>query len=365
LYYNTTTKEITYANVTAGSYSNVQVAAFLPTYGGNIKVTGILNGGNAISVYNTLHVRGDVSGNGLFVGGPNVEISPYGNSIASFHGNANAPVYLNVHNASNGQYSIAGIALTSDVGDTSDNSLILAVTGSGYNYLPFWPNLKPLDSVIDSTEGNLWIGTENKNITFYTHSSNDFNQIPLVSIDTESGQVRGNLNIHEYVDLKFLNSNSKISFGDGSTQTTAYTGNTYGNVQVATYLPTYTGNISAGNVFVPGTSGKIGYSSGGFVQQTTSNATGVTSHFSSGNIQLMSIDLGVNSAHTVAFSCNKLTTNDMLLVQHVSGGITSVHVSAYVVSDGLAIIWMRDITGVGTGAFTPMLKYAIIRAPSS
>jgi len=36
LYYNTTTKEVTYANVTAGGYSNVQVATYLPTYTGNV-----------------------------------------------------------------------------------------------------------------------------------------------------------------------------------------------------------------------------------------------------------------------------------------------------------------------------------------
>ena len=125
------------------------------------------------------------------------------------------------------------------------------------------------------------------------------------------------------------------------------------------------GNITAGNVLANGISGKIGYSNGNFAQQTTSNSTQVTSHFTSGNIQLMSINLAAHDVHTVAFACNKLTTNDMLIVKHIAGGITSVYVDAYVASDGLAVIWMRDITGVGTGAFSPMLKYAIIRAPSS
>lgn len=226
-----------------------------------------------------------------------------------------------------------------------------------------------------------------------------------------------------------------ITFPDNTVQTTAWTGDSYSNVQVATYLPTYTGNInaniatvnsavsitgaglaptdtalfvngyvniqgnidvygqaqlgniklrygtliedssngqvvingniSAGNIFASGTSGQIGYRNGGFVQQATSNATQVTSHFNSGNIQLMSINLGVNAAHTVAFACNKLTTNDMLLIKHVSGGLAAVYIDAYVASDGLAVIWMRNISGIDTGDFSPMLKYAIVQAPSS
>ena len=124
-------------------------------------------------------------------------------------------------------------------------------------------------------------------------------------------------------------------------------------------------DITGGNILATGTSGVLGFNSGGFVQQATSNATQVTSNTSSGNIQLMSIDIGAHAVHTVTFACNKLTTNDLLLIKHINGGLTSVYVDAYVVSDGLGIIWIRDITGNGTGAFTPMLKYAIIRAPSS
>ena len=269
-------------------YGNANVASYLPTYGGNIKTSGITNNGNAVHLYSTLHIQGDVGGNGLFVGDPDVEVVPYGNSIASFHGNVNAPVYLNVHNANNGARSVSGIALTSDVGETINDSLILIVAGSNYNDPQALPNVRPLDSVIDSTTGNLWIGTVTKTINFYSrnYSPGQANLIPLVSIDDALVDGKGNLNIHRYVDLNFIDSNSKISFGDGSIQTTAYTGygnthvgaytnlsnyaynanvtaanvgmkgyvdnqisaGSYSNVQVATYLPTYTGNIQAGNV---------------------------------------------------------------------------------------------------------------------
>lgn len=255
--------------------------------------------------------------------------------------------------------------------------------------------------------------------------------------DTRLASVTGNVEIwavgpqwryDTFGNLTLPSNIAAINYANGVSILSGLGSSSYSNVQVATYLPTYSGNVqslnitattgangpgqgalivdgaasiagnlmlgqsiyidgnitlygdniraksttilsvgtvNAGNVSVPGTSGKIGFSSGGFAQQATSNSTQVTSHFTSGNIQLMSIDLGASAAHTVPFSCNKLTTNDILVVKHVSGGVTSVYVDAYVQSDGLAIIWMRDITGVGTGAFTAMLKYAIIQAPSS
>jgi hypothetical protein len=141
-------------------------------------------------------------------------------------------------------------------------------------------------------------------------------------------------------------------------------------IKLTAELTTVSGNIisrdiTAGNISATGTSGKLGYNQGTFAQQITSNSTQVTSNFTSGNIQLMSIDLGVNAVHTVTFGCNKITANDMVLIKHVSGGITSVYVDAYIASDGLAVIWLRNISGIDTGPFTPMLKYAIIRAPSS
>ena len=524
------------------TYGNANVASYLPTYGGNIKVTGILNGGNAIHIYNTLHIQGDEGGNGLFVGDPNVEIAPYGNTIASFHGNVNGPIYLNVHNKNAGAQSLAGIALTSDIGDTFNDSLILAAVGSGYSDTLAWPNVQPLDSFVDSTEGNLWIGTVGKTITFYTR--NYFpDQIPLVSIDNDLAVARGNLNIHRYVDLNFLDSNSKIYFGDGSVQTTAYTGSTYSNVQVATYLPTHTGNVQAGNVkavtayrfatgavtitngdshvelspdtgtnalagvkvggngyilgpnasrcitlnygsvggavglqsnvtigtggsgnlvvlgrvtagnitanyisgdgsaitslsgaqvsgnvaeaslaytvnispvivnleyqlaLLPakegawgikaadgtanvtynpvsnrltsaniqatgsiqtsGINGRIGYSAGGFVQQITANSNGVSLNTVTGNIQLMGINLGVNGLHTVALTNNKLEETDMILVSHHSGGVSNFAVGAYYAAPSTAIIWIRNITGADTSTVTPMLKFALIKAPGA
>jgi hypothetical protein len=131
----------------------------------------------------------------------------------------------------------------------------------------------------------------------------------------------------------------------------------YGNV--------IAGDVTAGNISASGTSGKLGYVRGGFVQQTTSNANGVSLNTVTGNIQLMGINLGVNGFHTVALSSNKLEESDMILVTHLSGGIGTFAVGAYYLTTGTALIWLRNITGSDTSTVTPMLKFAIIKAPSS
>jgi hypothetical protein len=55
----------------------------------------------------------------------------------------------------------------------------------------------------------------------------------------------------------------------------------------------------------------------------------------------------------------------MILVTHLSGGIGTFAVGAYYLTTGTALIWLRNITGSDTSTVTPMLKFAIIKAPSS
>jgi hypothetical protein len=43
-----------------------------------------------------------------------------------------------------------------------------------------------------------------------------------------------------------------LTFPDSTVQTTAYTGSSYGDADVASYLPTYTGNVSSGNISTTG-----------------------------------------------------------------------------------------------------------------
>jgi hypothetical protein len=136
----------------------------------------------------------------------------------------------------------------------------------------------------------------------------------------------------------------------------------YSNVNVIAYLA---GNVSAGNVFASGTSGKLGYTNGGFVQQITANSNGVSLNTVTGNIQLMGINLGVNGIHTVSFTNNKLEETNMILVSHHSGGVSNFAVGAYYAAPSTAIIWIRNITGADTSTLTPMLKFALINAPGS
>ena len=381
-------------NPPASSYSNVQVATYLPTYSGNIGNISFSNAGN------------------IFVG--NSQVNFVANSSGDGQGYSTIELVPDVDRYNSDQYLIVDPTAPGHIhiraGGTQDNSSADLFLGGENSYVKLPAGLNPNVQIAANThvwnfnstglygvltlpgEGIIQSLDDTINLTSLNTTSGFANTVYLGSggglgffdgalggnwIEIfRSGAIpeikapTGNLLITTVTPGVSSNTwtfgtNGSITFPDTTVQTTAWTGSTYGNVQVATYLPTYTGNISAGNVFVPGTSGKIGFSSGGFVQQATSNATQVTSNTTSGNIQLMGVNLGTNGVLTVAFANNKLTTNDIIVIQHISGGLLSFYVDAYVVSDGLAIIWIRNITGSDTATYYPMLKYAIIRAPSS
>lgn len=254
VYYNTSTKEMTYGPAAGSSYGNVEVATYLPTYTGNVQAGNV----KVTSAYR--FASGAVT---ITNGDSHVELSP----------------------------------------DTGTNALAgVKVGGNGYILGP----------------------NASRNIT--------------LNYGSASGAVGLQAN---------------VTVGTGGS------GNlwVYGNVIAR--------DVTASNISASGTSGRIGYINGGFVQQTTSNANGVSLNTISGNIQLMGINLGVNSLHTVAFSNNKLEENDMILITHHSGGVTNFAVGAYYFSAGTALIWIRNITGADTATVTPMLKFAIIKAPGA
>jgi hypothetical protein len=275
-----------------------------------------------------------------------------------------------------------GLAGNSFVLQNYSPNRVGAFTGTALYTFGIDGNLTLPGNVITSSSG-YFMGNAGGTTAAYTGNVSAANFIGSGALLTAlPGYAYSNVNVASYLSTATINTTGNITAQNliGNISITGNVTGTSANVtlQAGAYtsvfdnqgnvrLPTayVTGNVLAGNVFVPGTSGQIGYSSGGFAQQATSNSTQVTSHFTSGNIQLMNINLGVASVHTVAFSCNKLTTNDMLIVKHIAGGTTSVYVDAYVASDGLAIIWMRNISGSDSGNFTPMLKYAIIQAPSA
>jgi hypothetical protein len=123
-------------------------------------------------------------------------------------------------------------------------------------------------------------------------------------------------------------------------------------------------DINASNILASGTSGKIGYSAGGYVIQS-GNTSGVTLNTVSGNIKLDTVNIAVNSTHTVALTNNKLDANDIILVQGQDSTALDLVIGAYYLTTNTAIVYLRNISGSSIGPIAPALKFIIVKAPSS
>ena len=208
----------------SSSYSNVQVAAYLAT--ATINTTGNITAGNLITsgalyVANitTTGASGNISGanyitanyfvgngsqlTGLPAGYSNVQVAAYLNTQGyNLYSNVNVASYLSTATITTtgnitAQYLTGNINITGNVTGTSANVTLQAGSYS---------------SVFDN-QGNV--------------------TVPRLFAN-------GNVQSTGYI------------FGNGAFLTGVVTGSSYSNVQVATYLPTYSGVVGASNVFVSG-----------------------------------------------------------------------------------------------------------------
>jgi hypothetical protein len=328
------------ANPPAGSYGNVQVATYLPTHTGNVRAGNVF----AVTAYRFA--------NGL------VSITNDDSHVALFpDNNANPTAGVKV---GGGGYILGPNSarnITLNYGSASgvvglQANVVIGTGGSG--------NLTVFGRV---TAGNI---TAN-------YISGDGSAITSLSGAQVSGNVaETSLAYSVNISPVILNQEYHVAIlpaKEGAYGVKAADGTanvTYNPVQNRLTVNSISaGNVSAGNVFASGTSGKIGFTNGGFVQQITANSNGVSLNTVTGNIQLMGINLGVNGIHTVSFTNNKLEETDLILVSHHSGGVSNFAVGAYYAAPSTAIIWIRNITGADTSTVTPMLKFALIKAPGS
>jgi hypothetical protein len=174
------------------SYGNANVAAYLPTYTGNITAniiesesinTGDIFSANIsaayINVANNVNVQNDVSAKrGTFTGDPVTgDAALYIGSptftnlgadvMAQFTGNVPSAAQLNLQNYSNSPTSSGDYTITADNGTDSTHFLNLGLTGS--NWDGSQPNslgniLRPNDGYLYVQDGNIVIGTSNGNI---------------------------------------------------------------------------------------------------------------------------------------------------------------------------------------------------------
>ena len=204
-------------------YSNVQVATYLPTYTGNIA-----------------NIRLGVSGVLTFPDGTTQ--STAGGGGGSNYGNGNVASYLitNGYINTNSAYGNSNVtAYTVSMGFTNFSNVNVAAYTTTQGFTNY-SNVN-VAAYLPSHTGNVGVNTllgttPNVVLTAGSYSST-FDTLGNVVLP--SAYVTGNV-LGQYI------------LGNGAFLTGVVTGSSYSNVQVATYLPTYTGVVTASNVAVNG-----------------------------------------------------------------------------------------------------------------
>ena len=215
---NTVAQETKLNTLLGSTYSNVNVANYLPTYTGNIWASHV-------------DIQGDLDtgANGLTVGLAGEFTQA--NSIATFHANVDSDAFITVHNKNTGTRATAGFVASSDLGNDINHSMLIGILNSDFNSGSPGP-LKPLDSVLFATGGNLNLITssntdEFKDIVFTTINSIGYDQPVKITVNRslyEYEDENGDPQIGQDTTANLqLDANVGIKFSDGTVQYTAYT----------------------------------------------------------------------------------------------------------------------------------------------
>ncbi len=276
------------------TYSNANVSTFLsstflPNYTGNISAGNVMvsgnliisNGGNIIqqNFYgNTGNFYGDpTTGFGAFYAGK-AGFTAVPQTLAQISGDYNSYAQVNLENQNGGDQATADYIVTADNGTDSTYYVDLGIASSGYNGLvannSLGTSLYPNDAYLyaqgnsnATVGGNLVIGTttDSKIIKFISGGGNSEHISVQINHPNRSDtlQVTGGITASNITasgayltDLPAGNISGTVASATTATYVTGltsanvtdalgYTPTTYSNANVASYLPTYTGNIAA------------------------------------------------------------------------------------------------------------------------
>jgi hypothetical protein len=222
-------------NLPAGNYSNANVVSLLATFGSN-----------------TVSTTGNITANYFLGDGSQLTNLPAGN-----YSNANVASFL-------GALGSNSVSTTGNVTGTyilGNGSFLTGVAGSSSNSIS-----NGLTTVsIPASAGNIEITVGfSTNVAVFTSAGLTLaNNLTTNSVTaTNNISATGNIQGANFNTLGLVSAGGNVTgsyiIGDGSLLTNVGVASSYGNANVAAYLPTYTGNLSGGNLSVTGQSNVLG-----------------------------------------------------------------------------------------------------------
>jgi len=255
----------------AATYSNTNVANYLPTYTGNIGI-------------------GNINAVGANTG---INLNPTGNGVVVINSNT----ALQVPTGSSTTYFTASAGM---VRWNNSTNYLEVYTGSRWEAVGLEGNITVITSDVITPDGNstTFNLTQNNTTAGTMVTINGVLQIPTVAYS-----VSGNVLTFTETPLATDIIEAR-SFGPASA-----VNNLYSNSNVAIYLPTYTGNISAANINVSGQiAGYLNGSLGANIPNTII-ATNITTSAGGQHIGYHTGAIGANAANTGAFTTVTTTGN--------------------------------------------------------
>jgi len=123
------------------------------------------------------------------------------------------------------------------------------------------------------------------------------------------------------------------------------------------------GALAGGNLGYNTTTGAFGYINGtGTITQATNKATGVTLNTPSGQITLNGAALAADTTVSFTLTNSSITANDVLILNHLSGGTAGSYLLNAQSAAGSASINVRNITA-GSLSEAIVLGFAVIKTP--
>jgi hypothetical protein len=126
---------------------------------------------------------------------------------------------------------------------------------------------------------------------------------------------------------------------------------------------TVTSVASTGAVTSSSATAGIGYATGagGTVTQTSSKSTGVTLDKSTGRITMHNATLNANTTVSFVLTSSAIAANDLLVLNHVSGGTAGAYTLNAQAAAGSASINVRNVTSGNLGEAI-VIGFAVIKA---